>query len=72
MKRGDLILFDGGKSGNILSGIVLKVELFPTDWKGNTGPTHKYATVDWQQTGRTTIMPTNYEGLKVLNEAPIN
>ena len=68
MKRGDLVLFDGGKSGNKLSGIVLKVELFPADWKGKSGPVQRYATIHWQQTGSSTIMPVNYEGLYVLNE----
>ena len=71
MKRGDLILFNGGKSGNILSGLVLKVETFPSDWQGRDSSTQEYATVHWQQTGKTTIMPTNYEGLRVLSEAPV-
>lgn len=66
-----MVLWDGGPRGNILSGIVLSVEWYPSDWQG-VNPARKragqeYLTVLWQ-TGKTSIMPANYKGLEVISE----
>jgi len=67
VKRGDLILWDGGRCGNILSGVVLSTDRYPNDWKGPKAGT-EYLTVLWQ-TGKITIMPASYEGLEVISES---
>ena len=64
-----MVLWDGGHAGNILSGVVISVDWYPTDWKDANPPRagQEYLTVLWQ-TGKTTIMPANYEGLEVISE----
>ena len=68
-----MVLWNGGSGGNILSGIVLSTEWYPSAWQG-LNPARKertgqeYLTVLWQ-TGKTTIMPANYKGLEVISES---
>ena len=62
-------MWDGGKSGNKLSGVVLTVDWYPRDWQEKDRPRtgQEYLTVRWQ-TGRITIMPAKYKGLEVISE----
>ena len=68
VKRGDLVMWDGGSAGNILSGVVLSIEAVPSTLDAeDTLEMVEYLTVRWQ-TGKITIMPAKYRGLEVISE----
>jgi len=61
-------LWNGGMSGNILSGIVLSSEKVPSTLEAEDSlEMVEFITVLWQ-TGRTTRMPARYHGLSVISE----
>ena len=48
VKRGDLVMWSGGDEGNILTGVVLKVEAHSVGWNGEDCPKgFEYATTLW-------------------------
>jgi hypothetical protein len=72
VKRGDLVMWDGGRSGNKLSGVVLSVKWYPADWQGRSESRaeqkiFEYLTVRWQ-TGKVTTIPAKHKGLEVISE----
>jgi hypothetical protein len=68
MKKGDLVIWDGGPGGNILSGIVLSSAAQPSSPDAQDSlEMVEYITVLWQ-TGRKTKLPANYVGLRILSE----
>ena len=61
-------MWDGGISGNILSGIVLSSEMQPASLDSeDTLEMVEFITVLWQ-TGRQTKLPAYYHGLSVISE----